>query len=90
MGGGGSGKFAVPSVFLIIHDEEFNFLTPFFLTFNILDRCDFPEKIKENGQKLTKWWHFCRNFLGIFWEKRKFCKNKEARQTRKINENRLL
>ena len=62
--GGGSGKFAVPSVFLIIHDEEFNFLTPCFLTFNILDRCDFPEKIKENGQKLTKWWHFCRNFFG--------------------------
>ena len=32
-GGGGSGKFAVPSFFLIIHDEEFNFLTPFFFDF---------------------------------------------------------
>ena len=62
----GPGKFTVPSGFLIIHDEEFNFLTPFFFTFNILDRCDFPEKIKENGQKLTKWWHFCRNFFEYF------------------------
>ena len=30
---GGSGKFAVPTFFLIIHDEEFNFLTPFFFDF---------------------------------------------------------
>ena len=46
---GGSGNFAVPSFFLIIHNEEFDFLFSFFLTFNILDRCDFPEKMKENG-----------------------------------------
>ena len=52
MGGGGgrSAKFAVPSFFLIIHDEEFNFLTHFFLLLIFWIDATFLKKSRKTGK----------------------------------------